>query len=62
MPGAPPNQIRNQQTYAKGNDSLRNSDAFELLVKKFPEMADYPPSDPAMAFVRVHPSVISILD
>ena len=36
--------------------------AFEMLAKKFPEMAAFPPSDPAMAFVRVHPAVISMLD
>lgn len=36
--------------------------AYEVLVRKFPEMTDYQPGDPAMAFVRVHPSVISLLD
>lgn len=36
--------------------------AYEVLVKKFPEMGDYPSEDPAMAFVRVRPIVISILD
>lgn len=36
--------------------------AYEVLAKKFPEMGDYPPSDPAMAFVRVRPSVITMLD
>ena len=36
--------------------------AYEVLLKKFPEMGDYPPSDPGMAFVRVRPSVIAMLD
>jgi general stress protein 26 len=36
--------------------------ALEVLVKKFPEMTDYTPSDPAMAFVRIRPSVISVID
>ncbi len=36
--------------------------ACAVLVKKLPEMADYSPSDPAMAFVRIRPSVISVLD
>jgi len=36
--------------------------ACALLAKKFPEMGDCPPNDPAWAFVRVRPSVISLLD
>jgi general stress protein 26 len=36
--------------------------AYQVLLRKFPEMGAFPPSEPAMAFVRVRPSVISILD
>lgn len=36
--------------------------AYEVLLHKFPEMSSFPASDPAMAFVRVRPTVISVLD
>jgi general stress protein 26 len=36
--------------------------AYQVLLKKFPEMSSFPPSEPAMAFVRVRPTVISVLD
>jgi len=36
--------------------------AWEVLAARFAEMADFPPSDPAIAFVRVEPVVISLLD
>jgi general stress protein 26 len=36
--------------------------AYALLVKKFPEMGDVPPSEPGLAFVRVRPSVMSLID
>ena len=36
--------------------------AYHVLLNKFPEMGGYPASDPAIAFVRVRPIVISVLD
>lgn len=36
--------------------------AYALLLKRFPEMSAFPADDPAMAFVRVRPTVISVLD
>jgi general stress protein 26 len=36
--------------------------AYQVLLKKFPEMSDFPADDPAIAFVRVRPIVISVLD
>lgn len=36
--------------------------AYQVLLKKFPEMAEFPADDPAIAFVRVRPVVISMLD
>jgi general stress protein 26 len=36
--------------------------AYQVLLKKFPEMSSFPPSESAMAFVRVRPTVISVLD
>jgi general stress protein 26 len=36
--------------------------ALALLAKKFPEMGDVTPSEPGLAFVRVRPSVISLID
>ncbi|MEJ5209926.1 MAG: pyridoxamine 5'-phosphate oxidase family protein [Burkholderiales bacterium] len=36
--------------------------AWHILAAKFPDMRDFPASDPAIAFVRVRPVVISLLD
>jgi general stress protein 26 len=36
--------------------------AYQVLLEKFPEMTAFPANDPAIAFVRVHPTVISVLD
>ncbi len=36
--------------------------AYAVLLKKFPEMSGFPASDPTVAFVRVRPTVISVLD
>lgn len=36
--------------------------AYALLVKKFPEMGAVPPTEPGLAFVRVRPSVMSLID
>lgn len=36
--------------------------AYALLVKKFPEMGEVPPTEPGLAFVRVRPSVMSLID
>jgi len=36
--------------------------AYAVLLKKFPEMSGFPADDPAIAFVRVRPIVISLLD
>jgi general stress protein 26 len=36
--------------------------AYQVLLNKFPEMAEFPADDPAIAFVRVRPVVISVLD
>jgi general stress protein 26 len=36
--------------------------AYQVLLHKFPEMSGFPASDPAIAFVRVCPTVISVLD
>lgn len=36
--------------------------AYQVLLNKFPEMSGFPASDPAVAFVRVRPTVISVLD
>ena len=36
--------------------------AYGLLTKKFPEMGQFGADDPSMAFVKVHPTVISVLD
>lgn len=36
--------------------------AWRVLAAKFPEMQDFPASDPAIAFIRVRPVVISVLD
>ena len=36
--------------------------AYAVLLKKFPEMESFPADEPAIAFVRVRPIVISILD
>ncbi len=36
--------------------------AHAVLLKKFPEMKAFPADDPAIAFVRVRPIVISVLD
>lgn len=36
--------------------------AYQVLLKKFPEMESFPADDPAIAFVRVRPTVISLLD
>jgi general stress protein 26 len=44
----------------KGKDEREH--AYQVLLKKFPEMSAFPPSDPAVAFVRVRPAVISMLD
>lgn len=36
--------------------------AWHILAAKFPDMGEFPASDPAIAFVRVRPTVISLLD
>lgn len=36
--------------------------AYQVLLKKFPEMESFPADDPTIAFVRVRPTVISMLD
>ena len=36
--------------------------AYQVLLKKFPQMGTSPPSEPATAFVRVRPTVFSLLD
>ena len=36
--------------------------ALALLAKKFPEMGEVTPSEPGLAFVRVRPSVMSLID
>ncbi|KAB2313966.1 pyridoxamine 5'-phosphate oxidase family protein [Betaproteobacteria bacterium SCN2] len=36
--------------------------ALALLAKKFPEMGDVAPDEPGLAFVRVRPSVMSLID
>lgn len=36
--------------------------AWCILAAKFPDMADFPASDPAIAFVRIDPVAISLLD
>ena len=36
--------------------------AYKVLLRKFPEMRAFPADDPAVAFVRVRPTVISLLD
>lgn len=36
--------------------------AYAVLLKKFPEMSEFPADDPAIAFVRVRPTVLSLLD
>jgi general stress protein 26 len=36
--------------------------ALALLAKKFPEMGEVTPDEPGLAFVRVRPSVMSLID
>lgn len=43
-------------------DKTARTQAYALLLKKFPEMGNFPADDPAIAYVRVAPMVISVLD
>ncbi|MCP4317373.1 MAG: pyridoxamine 5'-phosphate oxidase family protein [Hyphomicrobiales bacterium] len=46
------------------NDSAEQEKIGELLLKKFPEAAQYEPEDPSvgLAFFKIEPAVVSLLD